>query len=685
MPKRAAISIEDLWRFERIGEVAVAPDGSRVVCSVTTPSMEDNDSRTQLWLLDAAARRAPRPLTRFGRKCGQPVWSPRGDRIAFVAKRAQQGASDDQPQLYLIPADGGEARRASDFAPGIEAFRWLPDGRGVVFAAWVWPDLKGAHAQARAFAGFNARKETGYATGEANYRLFDHQHPMGRVLHLLTLDFGSGRIVDLFEGTHHQLPRVDLQPLPFDVSADGRRIAFAFDPAAEQMAGQRRTIVELTLGSPRGARPAFRTVADDEAWDFDLPRYSPQGDRLVAVAANVGVAHTMPAKPALLGRGGRWRLLGDAWDHEVLGAPVWSRDGRALYCRAEQQGRCLLWRCAVDEDRFEPLTQHGWVQGLGVGGAPGDDVVVTAVDGHSHPVRVFAQRAGVDGGGEAPRRLERFNDALLARLDLGEVQAVRFEGALGDDVQMWLTFPPGFDARRKYPVLHVIHGGPQIAAGDNFGYRWNAHLLASRGHVVAQVNYHGSTSFGHAFKHSIVGRLAELEFQDLEAATDWLRAQRWVDAKRLFASGGSYGGFLVAWMNGHAAPGRYRAYVCHAGVFDRVATFAADSYPDRPKDLGALYWDDMAAVLAQSPHNFAQAMNTPTLVIHGALDYRVPDCNGLAFYNTLKRRGVAARLLWFPDENHWVLKPRNSRQWYGEVFDWLAQHDRPPARATGRR
>ncbi len=237
---------------------------------------------------------------------------------------------------------------------------------------------------------------------------------------------------------------------------------------------------------------------------------------------------------------------------------------------------------------------------------------------------------------------------------------------------MWLVFPPGFDAKKKHPVTHVIHGGPFAAAGDTFSYRWNPHVFAGAGHVIAQVNYHGSSGFGHAFCHSLIGRQGELELQDIEAASDWLLDQRWADPKRLFATGGSYGGFLVAWMNGHVAPGRYRACICHAGVYDRVATFSADSWPTRPKDLAAKYWEDMQRVLAQSPHAFAANMRTPTLVIHGAMDFRVPDCNGLAYYNTLKARGVDARLLWFPDEGHWVLKPRNSLLWYSEFAAWLA-------------
>ncbi len=188
------------------------------------------------------------------------------------------------------------------------------------------------------------------------------------------------------------------------------------------------------------------------------------------------------------------------------------------------------------------------------------------------------------------------------------------------------------------------------------------------------VNYHGSSGFGHAFRDSIMGRMGELELIDIEAGTDWLLKQPWVDRKRIYASGGSYGGFLVAWMNGHVAPPRYRAYVCHAGVFDRAATWSADSYTQRPLDLHTTYWDAPAKVAAQSPVTFAARMNTPTLITHGALDYRVPDHNGLAYYNTLKARGVPSRLLWFADENHWVLKAPNSKQWYGEVFAWLETH-----------
>jgi len=665
MAKTRTLDVDTLYRIERLGPPALSPDGRHVVCTLTTPSLEDNKSDNSLWLFPTDAA-GPRRLTQCGGKDGQPAWSPRGDLVAFVARREVGADKDATPQIYVIAPDGGEARRVSRFGPGVSSFRWHPDGQRIVFAAWVWRELKGAAAQNKAHKAFSERKESGYATSEAFYRYWDHNVPMGRVLHLLLLDIGSGRIVDLFEGTQLELLRDEGGNDAYDVHPDGRRIAFTHDPAPQAMLGNRSVLSELDLKTRR-----LRTLVDEPDWDFGGPRYSPDGRRIGLLAVNVGRKHTALAQPALVDGPSRWRVLGGDWDLSLDSAPCWSADGAALWFTAEQRGRRHLWRADVEAGHCSLAHAGGWVQGFDLVG----DTVAVVADSAVHPARLLVRQ-----GGAAPRRLEHFNDALLKPVAMGEVREVVYTGAQGEPVQMWLTFPPGFDARRKHPVLHVIHGGPYAAAGESFPLRWNAHVLAGAGYVVAQVNYHGSSGFGFAFRDSIIGRMGELELQDIESATDWLLAQRWADAKRVYASGGSYGGYLVAWMNGHVPAGRYRAHVCHAGVFDRVATFSADTYPERPKDLAAKYWEDLPRVLAQSPHAFAGHMQTPTLVTHGALDYRVPDANGLAYYNTLKARGVDARLLWFPDENHWVLKPRNSQQWYGEFLGWLARHGGPTVR-----
>ena len=657
-----------LWKLSRVGGLALAPDGARAVCSVTRYDMDKNSGSTSLWLLSTLGGE-PRQLTRCGDQDGQASWSPAGDQIAFVARRDNDGKRDSSAQLYLISPDGGEARRVSNFAPGVQAYRWMPDGKRLLFSAWVWSNLKGAAAQNRQHKAWTERKETGYATSEAFYRYWDHNIPQDRVLHLLLLDISSGRVTDLFEGTPCQLDRAAEGHSSFAVHPGGDRLAFAHDPAPVQRLGNRSAITELTL---RGRRLVAQR--DQVGWDFGAPSYSPDGRLLAFTAAQVGQVHTAFNQPAVQDLGtGKWRVLSKAWDGAVGSALRWSADGQALYFTADHQGRTPLWRCDVNGGAVKAVYSQGSVQGFDVGA----DLTVLAADSALHPVRVLSLRA------PAPAmRLERFNDEVLAGVQLGAVQEVTFKGALGQDVQMWLTFPPNFDARRKHPVTHVIHGGPFAAAGDTFGWRWNPHVFAAAGHVIAQVNFHGSSGFGWAFRHSLIGRQGELELQDIEAATDWLLRQPWADAARVCATGGSYGGFLVAWMNGHVPVGRYQAYICHAGVFDRVSTFSADSYPVRPKDLAANFWQDMNRVLAQSPHANASKMNTPTLVIHGAKDYRVPDCNGLAYYNTLKARGVDARLLWFPDENHWVLKPRNSVLWYQEFAAWLAKYTQPKRRAA---
>ncbi|MCZ2440591.1 MAG: S9 family peptidase [Burkholderiales bacterium] len=661
------LDVDTLWRIERLGPPSLCPDGARAVVALTRPSMQDNASHSSLWLLSTRGE-APRPLTHCGDKDGQPQWSPRGERIAFLAKREQEGHKDEERQIYLIAADGGEAERVTRMATGVEALRWLPDGRGLVFVSWVWPELRGEKAQAAALAERRKRKESGYATEQTQYRHWDHNLPEGREPMLHLLEFGragrgAGRVRNLMQGSGYSLQRHDPGAEAFDLSPDGRRIAFAFDPQAEKRIENRHAIAELDLQSGR-----IEVVLRDADWHFSAPRYSPDGQRLAFLAQHDARKHTAPEQLAVWEREShRWDVVSGEWDHAVQAPLQWEDDGQAVLLMAEQEGRRHLWRFDLQDRRAERVVSGGTL--LAFDKRAG--VLLTLADAIDHPARLHAHLPG-----RAARRIESFNDRLLAGVATGRTEEVWFGGAAGDAVQMWLTYPPDFDAKKRYPILHLIHGGPHTAFGDGFHYRWNVQTFAAQGYVVACVNYHGSSGFGWAFLDSITHRWGELELQDVERATDWLLTRPWADARRVFAGGGSYGGYMVAWMNGHVAPGRYAAYVCHAGCFDWTAMFADDAFSWHARELGAYYWNDPEQVRRQSAHASADTMATPTLVVHGALDYRVPDAQGLAYYNTLKARGVAARLLWFPDENHWILKPRNSRQWYREFFAWLARHDR---------
>jgi dipeptidyl aminopeptidase/acylaminoacyl peptidase len=366
-------------------------------------------------------------------------------------------------------------------------------------------------------------------------------------------------------------------------------------------------------------------------------------------------------------RGGRVRRLAPRFDRATQHLD-WTTDSRALLFLCEDRGRVGLWRLALDAEAPQQLAPGGTIAGF-ARSADGS-VLAYARASALYPPALFAAHA--DGSGERP--IEGLNRALLARHALGAVREFTIKGWHGKPVQMFVTYPPDFDPEKKWPLMHSIHGGPYAAHVDGWHFRWNSQVFAGQGYVVPQVNYHGSSGFGQKFLETIGGRYGEKEFADTEAGTNFLLRQGYVDRARLLATGGSYGGFMVAYMNGHTD--RYKAYVCHAGCYDWVSMIATDGYRFFAKELGAFHWEDERRVLAQSPHHFFKHARTPTLVIHGELDYRVPAAQALQYYNSLKAKNVAARLLYFPDENHWILKPQNSRLWYQEFFSWLARYAR---------
>ncbi|MFG6447083.1 S9 family peptidase [Roseateles sp. BYS180W] len=682
MTAAASLDPSTLWQLARLGAPSLCPDGAQAVCALTQPELAHNRSSSALWLLSTLGG-APRRLTSAGSpqgKDGNPRWSPRGDHIAFIAQREQEGVKDEAPQLYLIPPDGGEARRLTQVPSGVEDFKWFPDGRRIAFIAWVFPQLKGQTAQAKAHKQQQERKDSAYVTEETLYRYWDQNLPMGRVPHLLVVDVDSGRVQDLFEGSAHELRRAEPSATDFDISPDGRRIVFVHDPHPHKDLQHCHALAEIELRS-RQVRPLLQ----DPDWDLSAPVYSHAGQHLAFLARHQARRYTMPEQVAVLDTHGHWAVLSEDWDHSAQAPLRWDEDDLGLLFCAEHHGRAHLWRLDVKTCATHMLYEGGHCSAFDLSAG----TLVLLHDSALHPSRLSVLEQEGQEGQEAAtqrlRRIESFNDTLLQNLKLGRCEEQWFKGAQGDDVQMWVTYPPGFSARRQYPLLHVIHGGPHTAMGDSWHWRWNAQVLAAQGYVVAAVNYHGSSSFGFEFQDSITGRWGQLELQDIEAATDTLLRQPYIDAKRLYASGGSYGGYMVAWMNAHLSAGRYQAYVCHAGVFDWQAMHASDAYTGLHESLGARYWEDPQRIAAQSAHGRAQHLSTPTLVVHGQRDFRVPDAQGLAYYNTLKSLGVSARLLWFPDENHWVMKPANSVLWYQEIFDWLGRHSAGPSRAQARR
>jgi dipeptidyl aminopeptidase/acylaminoacyl peptidase len=657
--RKPPLDVEALWALKRIGSPTLSPDGATACAPVTTHSMETNAASTELWLFPTGfgpGKRRARRLT-AGDKDGDPQWSPTGELIAFTAKRRD----DTEPQLYVIAADGGEARRVTTLSTGCSALKWFADGKRIAFVSYVYPDLATDAAQARRLKEHADSKVKATVTEHAEYRYWDHFLPAGREPHVFVCDVASGRCRDVLAGTGLRLPPWDPSASDFDIAPDGSELALAVDLAPEQGMMNRRDIVLLNLATRRK-----KVLTADSGMDDAMPVFSPDGKTIAQVAYDTRRAFNDQGHLRLIDkRSGAVERLAARFDRQVTHMRF-APDGGALRLVVEDRGRVGIWALASGAAMPEQLVGGGTVGSF----AQSRDGSVLVFDRNTaqHPAALYACR----GDGTAERSIETVNAAALAQRAFGETREITVKGWGGEPVQVWVTYPPDFDPKKKWPLLHSIHGGPHAAHHDGWHFRWNAHVFAGWGYVVAMVNYHGSSGFGQKFLETITGQYGKKEYADVEAATDYLLARGYIDRNRLVATGGSYGGYMVAFMNGHTD--RYKAFVCHAGCFDWVSMMATDGYKFFAKELGAYHWNNPAKVMAQSPHHYVKRAKTPTLVIHGELDYRVPVTQGFQYYNTLKAKDVPARLVYFPDENHWILKPQNSRLWFREFGDWVERY-----------
>ena len=660
-PHKPPLDVDALWALKRVGAPTLSPDGRFACAAVTSYDMDRNEGTTELWLFPtgmggASTRTKPRRLT-AGDKDSDPQWSPDGALIAFTAKRKD----DEEPQVYTIAPDGGEASRLTSVATGASAIKWFPDGKRLAFVSRVWPDLSTDAAQGKRLKDRKTSKVKAHVTERAEFRFWDRWLTDGREPRIFVCDLATGRARDVLARANVALQPWDPSPDHYDIAPDGREIAITLDAAAEPGMMNQCDIATVSLATGR-----LRNLTAGSGMSDEHPRYSPDGRSIAYRAYDTARAFNDQGHLRVIERRtGRVVRLAPRLDRPTT-HHQWTPDSRALLFLLEDRGRVGLWRLPLDAAMPQRLVPGGTLSGF-AGSADGS-VLAYARSTTSYPAALFAARG--DGSGE--RAIEALNRPVLARHALGEVREFNVKGWNGEPVQMFVTYPPNFDASKKWPLMHSIHGGPHAAHLDGWHFRWNGHVFAGQGYVVPAVNYHGSSGFGQKFIESITGRYGVKEFADTEAGTAFLLRQGYVDRTRLIATGGSYGGFMVAYMNGHT--NRYRAYVCHAGCYDWVSMMATDGYKFFAKELGAYHWEDEARVMRQSPHHYVGNARTPTLVMHGELDYRVPATQALQYYDTLKTKGVPARLVYFPDENHWILKPQNSRLWYAEFFAWLARH-----------
>jgi len=646
---------ERMWALKRLGDPAITPDGRRAVLPVTTFDIDENRGLTDLWLvpLDGSA---PTQLTSNKANDTQPTVSPDGKWIAFVSKRD----TDTENQLYVIATDGGEARRVTNLPTGATLPKWFPDSKRLAFVSEVWPDLVRWEDQAARKRERESSKMSARVWTRAPITYFDHflddRQPQ---LFSIPLDGGQPTAITRMSG--FTLPKVDIDGTAYDLSPDGLEVAFIANVDKTGIASN----VDVILLPTCGCKPARNITASNPANDL-APSYSPDGKRLAWMQRRIPRYYGDRARLMLYDlKTGTTSAVTENWDRSADGI-VWERDSRSLLGAIDDAGTRRVYRFRSGAAPVA-LTGEKSFGSLALS-ANGKALVAMRQSFVEPPTLVsLAPRTGV------ATPLSHFNDAALAQSGFARYESVTYKGANDADIQMWVFYPPGFDSAKKYPALMLLHGGPHNAVTDGVQWRWNAQVFASWGYVVTWHNFHGSSGFGEKFADSINPDRITLPYEDTIRAADWLMSKPFIDKERMVAAGASYGGFLASTLLGRPHP--FKALVAHAAVYNNFTQIASDYGAETERFFN--YWDKPEEFAKYSPHTAAGNFNTPTLVIHNQLDQRVPFSHGVELFNTLQKRGVPSKLVYFPDENHWVLKPQNSLFWYQVVHDWVANYAKP--------
>jgi dipeptidyl aminopeptidase/acylaminoacyl peptidase len=646
------LTVDDLWAVRRVGAPAVSADGALLIVPVADTDMEANTSRTRLYRVTPGDGRVE-PLTSEAAGASSPFLSPDGAWVAFVRKDG-----DAPGQLARINLHGGEAEVLTDLPLSVTDPRWFPDGKRIAFVAWVLVDAPTPEGTRDLLNARSKNPVKAHVTEDRIYRFWDTWLTDGRVPHLFVLDLGTRTLTDLIPDSRRWFDFMEPAGA-YDIAPDGTEVAFSAnrsEPPHDPMNWDVFTVpaaggavTNLTL-----ANPAHDT----------RPRYSPDGRWIVYGMQRMNDFYADRVRLVAYDRKrGEHRVLTEDWDRSAMG---WTFDpaGDGLVLTAENAGRTGVYRMTLEPG--SPVL-------LRAGGSYGD--LRPVADGSVFALRNTLSEPSevvrIPATGDGDTAVTAFNRGFMDRIALGDVEELFYTGADGRRIQSWLVLPPDFDSKKSWPLVEVLHGGPHGITGDQFHFRWNLQLLAAPGYVVLAPNFHGSTSWGQEFAASIHGGWGDRPFTDAMAAVDALLERGYVDPGRMAAAGASYGGYLVSWIAGHTD--RFACIVNHAGVSDTLAQFGSDVTFGRERAMGGNPWEGMDAVDRMNPLRFAEGFTTPMFISHGEQDYRVPVNQGVALYNVLKAKGVPARLVYFPDENHWVLKPRNSRLWYQEVQSWLAR------------
>jgi dipeptidyl aminopeptidase/acylaminoacyl peptidase len=647
------LDVETMMRIRRVSDPQLSPDGKTVAFSAVTVDLAANKKISQIYTVPLAGG-TPMVITNLGSN-DRPRWSPDSKQIAYVSVR--DGAS----QIWLMNADGTGAKQVTTLETEAAGVLFFPDGKRLLFTSDVYPECPDTACNARLLKEEAASKSKARSYTSLLYRHWT-QYASKRKSHLLMTSIDGGELKDLTPG------KFDVPPFSlggqdgYAISPDGKEVCYVMNGENDQATS---TNSDLWTVSPDGGEAQKITVT---AGADVGPVYSPDGQWLAWRGQKTpGYESDRWRMFVIKRKDGHVRDLTESLDRNVESI-YWSPDSTRIFFTVEDRGRQGIQMLAI--------SGTGGARSIVSGNAVYDDVQLTP-DGKimiytmqtgSTPVEIFR----VNSPTSKPEPLARMNDGLAAELTLPLFEDFNATGAEGAKVHSFVLKPAGFDAKQKYPVLFFIHGGPQGAWHESWSYRWNPQVFAAAGFVVVMPNPRGSTGYGQKFTDEINNDWGGKVYEDLMATVDGVAAQPWADADRFVAAGGSYGGYMVNWILGHS--NRFKALVSHAGVYDLRSMAGETEEVWFPMwEFKGMPWDNPESYAKWSPSYFVNDFQTPTLVIHGEQDYRVPVGQGLQLFTALQMKKVPSKLLMFPDEGHWILKPQNSVVWHKNFIEWITE------------
>lgn len=649
-------TVHDLLAMDRISSPQVSPDGKRVVFTVRVTDLEENKGHTSLWIVNLDGTGLKR-LTSHPANDWDPVWHPDGRTVYFLSTRS--GSS----QVWKISIEGGEAEQVTQLPLDVNYFLLSPDGNRLVVAMEVFVGTSPEETK-KQLEEIENRKAKGRIYDRLFVRHWDTWMD-GRRSHLFLLNSdGMGTPLDLMSTMDADCPS---RPFggreEFTFTPDGNGIVFTAKNVGREEAWS--TDFDLYYVSFEHPENPKCLTESNPAWDT-MPIFSPDGKTLAYLAMERAgyeadrfriVLKSWPEGPV--------RVLTEDWDRSVK-EMGWSQDGKTIFATAEDLGQTSLFSIDIETGKIKRLWNKGTVQWP----QATKNRIVFGLDHFCSPVELYSIR--MDGKDFRP--ITQINREKLAKVKMGEPEQFSFPGWNDETVYGYIVKPVDFDPSQKYPVAFLIHGGPQGSFGNHFHYRWNPQVYAGRGYVAVMIDFHGSTGYGQAFTDAIRGDWGGKPLVDLQKGLEFvLKKYPWMDGDRIGALGASFGGYMINWIAGNW-PDQFKCLVCHDGNLDeKMAYFDTDELWFPEWDHEGTPWTNPEGYEKHNPIRFADRWKTPMLVIHGAKDFRVVETQGLSTFTLLQRKGIPSKLLYFPDENHWVLKPHNSILWHETVLGWLDQ------------